>query len=134
MWPDLPNLHALVMLLVTVAALYLFSRENYRLEVTSIGLLSLLAVGFSLFPFEGLEPVGLFYGLGHEALISVCALLVLGQGIVVTGALEPVGRGVGARMGEDAVSLAARHPGRGRGVVRLCQQYAGGRAAAADPH
>ena len=95
MWPDLPNLHALVMLLVTVAALYLFSRENYRLEVTSIGLLSLLAVGFSLFPFEGLEPVGLFYGLGHEALISVCALLVLGQGIVVTGALEPVGRVLG---------------------------------------
>ena len=95
MWPDLPNLHALVMLLVTVAALYLFSRENYRLEVTSIGLLSLLAVGFSLFPFEGLEPVGLFYGLGHEALISVCALMVLGQGIVVTGALEPVGRVLG---------------------------------------
>ena len=95
MWPALPNPHALAMLLVTVTALYLFSRENYRLEVTSVGLLSLLAVGFSLFPFGGLEPVGLFYGLGHEALVSVCALLVLGQGIVVTGALEPVGRLLG---------------------------------------
>ena len=95
MWPALPNPHALAMLLVTVTALYLFSREDYRLEVTSIGLLSLLAVGFSLFPFEGLEPTGLFYGLGHEALVSVCALLVLGQGIVVTGALEPVGRLLG---------------------------------------
>ncbi|MXY53115.1 MAG: SLC13 family permease [Gammaproteobacteria bacterium] len=95
MFPTIPNPHALVLLLVTAAALYLFSQDKIRLEITSLGLLSLLAVGFSVFPFEGVEPAGLFFGLGHEALISVCALMVLGQGIVVTGALEPVGRLLG---------------------------------------
>ena len=95
MFPTIPNPHALVLLLVTAAALYLFSQDRIRLEITSLGLLSLLAVGFSVFPFEGVEPAGLFFGLGHEALISVCALMVLGQGIVVTGALEPVGRLLG---------------------------------------
>lgn len=95
MFPTVPNAHALALLLLTVAALYMFSRDRYRLELTSLGLLVLLAVGFSLFPFEGVEPPDLFFGLGHEALIAVCALMVVGQGIVVTGALEPVGRVLG---------------------------------------
>ena len=33
-----------------------------------------------------------FRGFGHEALVAVCALMIAGQGIVRTGALEPVGR------------------------------------------
>ena len=33
-----------------------------------------------------------FSGFGHQALIAVCALMVAGQGLVRTGALEPVGR------------------------------------------
>ena len=95
MFPAIPNAHALALLLVTAGALYLFAQDRYRLELTSLGLLALLAVGFSLFPFEGIKPSGLFFGMGHEALISVCALMVVGQGIVVTGALEPVGRVLG---------------------------------------
>ena len=94
-FPTIPNAHALALLLLTIGALYLFSRDKYRLELTSLGLIALLAVGFSLFPHEGIEPQDLFFGLGHEALISVCALMVVGQGIVVTGALEPVGRVLG---------------------------------------
>ncbi|MEE9253697.1 MAG: SLC13 family permease, partial [Pseudomonadales bacterium] len=35
------------------------------------------------------------FGLGHEALVAVCALMVVGQGLVRTGALEPVGRVLG---------------------------------------
>ena len=61
-----------------------------------VGLIVVLTVGFSLFPFEHgslrLDPVDFFYGFGHEALIAVCALMVVGQGLVLTGALEPVGR------------------------------------------
>ena len=94
-FPALPNAHAAAVLLLTVAALYLFSRDKYRLELTSIGLIALLAVGLSLFPHPGIEPQNLFFGLGHEALIAVCALMVVGQGLVVTGALEPVGRLLG---------------------------------------
>jgi di/tricarboxylate transporter len=93
--PTIPNAHALALLLVTVGALYFFAQDRYRLELTSLGLIVLLAVGFSLFPFEGIDPGGLFFGMGHEALLSVCALMVVGRGIVVTGALEPVGRVLG---------------------------------------
>jgi len=39
-----------------------------------------------------LHAVDFFSGFGHEALIAVCALMMAGQGLVRTGALEPVGR------------------------------------------
>lgn len=87
-----PDGHAIAVMVLTVVALYLFTRERLPLEVTSLGLLALLTVGFALFPYPGLEPTALFSGFGHEALIAVCALMTLGQGLVRTGALEPVGR------------------------------------------
>ena len=89
--PELPNLHALAVMSLTVITLYLFTRDNLRLELTSLGLLVLLAVGFSIFPLDNLNPLSLFYGFAHEALIAVCALMVLGQGLVRTGALVPLG-------------------------------------------
>lgn len=89
--PELPNLHALAVMSLTVITLYLFTRDNLRLELTSLGLLVLLTVGFSIFPLDNLNPLSLFYGFAHEALIAVCALMVLGQGLVRTGALVPLG-------------------------------------------
>ena len=90
--PEVPNPHALATMLTTAVALALFSRDQARLEVTSLGLLAVLALGFALFPFGDFRVAELFSGFGHEALIAVCALMVLGQGLVRTGALEPVGR------------------------------------------
>ncbi len=87
-----PDAHAVAVMALTVIALYLFTRERVPLELTSVGLLAALAVGFSVFPYPGLAPQALFAGFGHEALIAVCALMILGQGLVRTGALEPVGR------------------------------------------
>lgn len=87
-----PSGHAIAVMALTVVALYLFTRDRLPLELTSLALLAVLAVGFSVFPYPGLNPVELFAGFGHEALIAVCALMVLGQGLVRTGALEPVGR------------------------------------------
>jgi len=87
-----PDAHAIAVMALTVVALYLFTRDRLPLEITSLVLLAVLAVGFALFPYPGLEPTELFAGFGHEALIAVCALMILGQGLVRTGALEPVGR------------------------------------------
>jgi len=87
-----PNDHAIAMMLATVLALYLFTRDRVPLELSSLGLIAALAVGFSLFPYTPVDPVDFFLGFAHEALIAVCALMVLGQGLVRTGALEPVGR------------------------------------------
>ncbi|MEE8078237.1 MAG: SLC13 family permease [Pseudomonadales bacterium] len=90
-----PNAHAIATMLLTVLALWLFTRDRIPLELSSLGLIALLATGFSLFPFADIEPTNFFRGFAHEALIAVCALMVLGQGLVRTGALEPVGRFLG---------------------------------------
>ncbi len=83
------------MLALTVIALYLFTRDRIPLELSSLGLVAVLATGFALFPYSGVAPVDFFAGFAHEALIAVCALMVLGQGLVRTGALEPIGRLLG---------------------------------------
>ena len=98
--PDLPNLHALACMLTTVVALYMFAKDRWPLEITSLSLLVLLASGFALFPYGYFDPADLFAGFANEALIAVCALMVLGQGLVRTGALEPVGRMLGKLWGK----------------------------------
>jgi len=95
-FPQLPNSHALFALAMMVVALFLFTREKIRLEVSSLAILVLLALSFALFPYSSggqeYDPSNFFRGFGNEALIAVCALMVLGQGLVNTGALSPVGR------------------------------------------
>ncbi|WP_251358740.1 SLC13 family permease [Kangiella sp. TOML190] len=98
-FPELPNYHALFVLILTVIALFLFRRDDIPLETSCVIVLLLLTIGFTLAPFHNhnghLEPMEFFTGFGHEALIAVCALMVAGQGLVRTGALEPIGRFLG---------------------------------------
>lgn len=99
-FPDLPNNHALFVLLLTVFALYLFRRDDIPLETSCVIVLLALTMGFSFAPFHNfngrLEPMQFFSGFGHEALVAVCALMICGQGLVRTGALEPIGRFLGS--------------------------------------
>ncbi len=96
LFPAAPDIHGIAVLLLVVVALVLFTRESIPLETSSLAILVLLAVGFELFPYHAvqgeLHAVDFFAGFGHEALIAVCALMMAGQGLVRTGALEPVGR------------------------------------------
>jgi di/tricarboxylate transporter len=85
-----------VMILIVVA-LVLFTRDNIPLETTSLVVVVVLAAGFQLFPFvqpngQQLQPSEFLLGFGHKALIAVCALMIVGEGLIRTGALEPVGR------------------------------------------
>ncbi len=94
--PALPDQHALAVLALTAVALFLFTRERIPLETSSLVVLVLLTIGFEWFPYhngtETLHTVDFFSGFGHEALIAVCGLMIVGHGLVRTGALEPVGR------------------------------------------
>jgi di/tricarboxylate transporter len=96
--PIPPNPHAMAVLVLAVFAMLLFTRKNLPLETASFIILISLAVGFELFPFQVdgqiLLPDFFFHGFGHEALVAVCSLMIAGQGVVRTGALEPVGRGL----------------------------------------
>ncbi len=91
--------HAIWALALTVVALILFTRERIPLETSSLMVIVVLAVSFQLYPYQNsagqtLKPVTFFAGFAHEALIAVCGLMVAGYGIVRTGALDPVGRGL----------------------------------------
>ena len=94
--PPLPDPHGIAVMVLVAVALVLFTREKLQLETSSLAVLVLLIAGFELFPYtvdgETLHAVDFFQGFGHEALIAVCALMIAGQGLVRTGALEPVGR------------------------------------------
>jgi di/tricarboxylate transporter len=91
-----PNSHALAVMILIIVALILFTRDNIPLQTTSLVVLATLTVGFTLFPFESdgnvLQPSDFLLGFGHKALVAVCGLMLVGQGLIRTGALEPVGR------------------------------------------
>jgi di/tricarboxylate transporter len=93
----MPEPHAIAVMLLTLVALYLFSRDSIPIETSSLLVVAALAIGFSLFPYrapEGgeLDPIRFFAGFGNEALIAICALVMASQGLVTTGALAPLGR------------------------------------------
>jgi len=94
--PPTPDPHAIAVMALTVLALWLFTRDRIPLETSSLLVIALLATGFALFPYDhdghAVEAIDFFSGFAHEALIAVAALMVAGQGLVRTGALEPVGR------------------------------------------
>jgi Na+/H+ antiporter NhaD/arsenite permease-like protein len=97
MFPPLPDPHALAVLILVAFALILFTRESLPLETSSLAVLVLLIAGFEIFPYTDsggahFHAMDFFSGFGHEALIAVCALMIAGQELVRTGALEPVGR------------------------------------------
>jgi len=90
------NSHSIAVMLLTILALFLFTREKIPLETASLFIIVVLTVGFTIFPYEyentQIHALDFFSGFGHEALIAVCALMIAGQGLVRTGALEPVGK------------------------------------------
>ena len=100
--------HAIWAMGLTVVALLLFTRERIPLETSSLTVIVILAISFTLFPYTGangvvLQPISFFSGFGHEALIAVCGLMIAGYGIVRTGALEPVGRGLAKLWGYSPI-------------------------------
>lgn len=89
----MPTAHAAATILLTIATFVLFARGRMKIEVVCLILISLLALAFYFFPLEGdngLTGIEIaFGGFGHEALITICCLMILGRGLVATGALEP---------------------------------------------
>ncbi|MGH8496167.1 MAG: SLC13 family permease [Gammaproteobacteria bacterium] len=74
--------------------MFLFTRDRIPLETSSLLVLTVIVVGFQLFPYERdgvpLGPSHFFRGFGNEALIAVSALMVVGKGLETTGALQPL--------------------------------------------
>ncbi len=80
-----------VTLVIIGAAVYLYFREKFSIEAISIGVISVLLIFFHFFaPLgnDGLNSTSLLSGFAAPALIAIMALLVVGQGMFHTGALE----------------------------------------------
>ena len=92
----MPSYHAIAAMAVTIAMFVAFARGRMSIEIISLLTIAVIAVGLYFFPLEGQSPTdGLaiaFGGFGHYALITICALMILGRGLIVTGALEPAAR------------------------------------------
>ena len=94
------DVHGIAVLLLTIVALFLFTRDNIPLESSSLTILIILVAGFELFPYEPdgerlLRPVDFFAGFGSEALVAICALMMVGKALETTGALQPLATIVG---------------------------------------
>ena len=98
--PITPDAHGIAVLILTVVALFLFTRDQIPLESSSLAILSVLVVGFAIYPYQQdgvtvLGPVDFFAGFGNEALITICALMMVGKALETTGALQPLANVVG---------------------------------------
>ncbi len=74
------------------AIIILYATERYPIELVSVGAVAFFLVFFQVFPQPGMEPGTLLEGFANPALISILGLLVIGQGIFQTGALDTVSR------------------------------------------
>jgi di/tricarboxylate transporter len=88
--------HAAAAILLVVATFYGFASGRVRVEIVALLTIGAIALGLYFWPLPGAAPRdGLamaFSGFGHHALITICALMILGRGLVVTGALNPAAR------------------------------------------
>ena len=94
MIPDGLTLQMAVTFAAILIAVGCYAAERLSLEVTSIGLIGFLLIFFHFFPVAGpdgknlLGAETLLAGFANPALIAVLALLVIGQGMIQTGAFN----------------------------------------------
>jgi len=83
MWPVLG---------LIIVAIVLYCQESAPMEAISAGVIVALLIFFQLFPLPdtvaAYGPVEILSGLANPALITIMALLVIGQGMFHTGATE----------------------------------------------
>jgi di/tricarboxylate transporter len=88
--------HAWFVMGLVVLALVLFANEKFPVASSSLFILVLLMLVFEWYPYQTASgpynSAEFLTGFGHRALIAVCALMIAGQGLIRTGALEPIGR------------------------------------------
>jgi di/tricarboxylate transporter len=94
-----------------VAALSLYMWDEVPMELTSLAVICGLLGWFHFFPVRGpdgvnlLDPTALLAGFANPALITIAALLVMGQGLARTGVLE-AGAGILVRAGRGHLVVA----------------------------
>lgn len=90
---SLANWPMIASLFVVFGAIVFYMIDRWSMEIVSIGVIAVLLLVFTLPGAHGpagepVSPATLLSGFGNPALITIMALLVVGQGLFQTGALE----------------------------------------------
>ena len=105
-----PTPHAAASILLAILMFYGFASEKLRVEIISLLTIGVIALGLYFFPMPDMVPnqglVLAFEGFGHPALITICALMIMGRGLVVTGALDPDARALSSVWRDQSISSA----------------------------
>lgn len=90
MWALPETIQMWAVFAIVAVGVYLYVRERFSIEAISVGLILVLMLFGNLFaaPESGLDTATLLSGFAAPALITIMALLVVGQGMFQTGALE----------------------------------------------
>lgn len=92
----MPGFHAIAVLVLALLAFYLYTRSWIRMEFVSLLLLLALVLLFYFYPLDQgsihIDDSDILAGFGHPVLIAILCLMILGRGLVVTGALTPAVR------------------------------------------
>ena len=98
--------HGLAMLVFAAVVFGLFIYNRWSISTISLGMLTMLPLGFTLFPLvvDGQTVSGARFlaGFASPALVAICALMIVGHALVVTGALQPAARRL--------ANLVGKHP------------------------
>ena len=103
-----PHLLMATTLFFVLLAILLYAWERMAMEIISVGIIGLLLVFYTIFPYldaDGnnlLRPSKILAGFSNPALITVLSLLVIGQAIVNTRSLE--------RATQFVVGLSPKNP------------------------
>ncbi|MGB1360933.1 MAG: SLC13 family permease [Alphaproteobacteria bacterium] len=91
------NLQTVFAFLTLITAFYFYSTEKLSIEITSIWILGSLSLFFYAFPIldaGGINTMGIsniFAGFTNPAVITVISLMIIGETLNETGALESLG-------------------------------------------
>ncbi|WP_374763605.1 SLC13 family permease [Yunchengibacter salinarum] len=101
-----PTIQMWLTFAVIIGAIVAYASDRIPLEITSIAVVTVLLFIFHMLPIEGpdgshVSSRNLLAGFADPALITILALLVVGQGLVQTGALNHPARQL-IRLGEKA--------------------------------
>ncbi len=92
--PEIMNFHMYVTFIIIICAIILLAIEHIDLEISTIIILLSLLIFFYMFPFNDengknlLDVKTILSGFANPVLFTILSLLIIGQGLFHTGALE----------------------------------------------
>ncbi|WP_274424041.1 SLC13 family permease [Chelativorans sp. YIM 93263] len=101
------DFHLWVTYAIILATIAAYASDRFALEQVALGSLAAFLLLFSVFPYDGedgFHPETLLSGFANPALVTVLALLIVGQGLFATDAMDRPARII-ARSGGRSVKL-----------------------------